>query len=92
MYTGDSEICTICMADNGFVVKMKDVEGETAAAKKRAKTDKYVPTPEPDVLIATSMGALMKMLKEKLPKLASETEEYSEGFAEASAAAPKSKY
>lgn len=82
---GENEICTICLADNGFIVKMKDVEAEAEAEaeRKKQKAGGYIPSAEPEVIVVTTTGALLKLLKEKLPALATAQEEYEDGFEEA---------
>jgi hypothetical protein len=90
----DNEICTICMADNGFVIKLKDVEADEKVKKNNAKKGStYMSSPDPEIIVAASTGALLKLLKEKLPAIVSKTEEYDNAFSEASAApSASSKY
>lgn len=91
---GDNEICTICLADNGFVVKLKDFDAEKKVQANNAKKDsKYMPSPNPEVVVASSTGALLKLLKEKLPAIVSKSEEFDAGFTDAaSAPTASSKY
>jgi hypothetical protein len=91
---GDNEICTICMADNGFVIKLKDVDEDEKVKKNNAKKGStYMSSPPPEVIVANSTGALLKLLKEKLPAIVSKSEEYDDAFVEASASpAASSKY
>ena len=91
---GENEICTICMADNGFVIKLKDVEAEEKVKKNNAKKGStYMSSPAPEIIVASSTGALLKLLKEKLPAIVSKSEEYDDAFSEASEApVARSKY
>lgn len=89
----DNEICTICLADNGFIVKLKDVAGEAERQKNNAKKGStYQPSPDPEIIVAATTGDLMKLLKKKLPEIVSATEQYDEAFGEAADAAPSTKY
>lgn len=89
----DNEICTVCLADNGFIVKLKDVEGEAERQKNNAKKGAtYQPSPDPEIIVAATTGELLKLLKKKLPEIVSATEQYDEAFGEAADAAPSNKY
>lgn len=78
----NNELMTIAAAENGYVITINAEQlDETTTAK-----DAPVAMPEPTVVIAPTVGAVLACIKDKLSKLAQVdvSEDYDTAFKEAS--------
>jgi len=94
MYGGEKEILSISMADNGFIIKMKDIAAEKKAKveRKKDKPDYSITNPDPKVIVAGTTAALIKILTDKLPKIVSASEQFDQAFDEATSAAVPTRF
>lgn len=77
MYGEGKEICSICQAENGYVLKFLSESDERS-------DDAPVSVGEPEVVIAKTTAELMKILKSKIPSIVNKSQEYVDAFDEAS--------
>lgn len=76
----NNELLSVCMAENGYVIKVCGREkGEPPPKKDK---DGYTPWKDPEVYVATSLGEVLKFIDDKLPNLVpyDAEEEYSDAF------------
>lgn len=96
MYSGDKEICAVCLADNGYIIKFRDIEGEAKVREQRKKqkgNGPYIDMPDAEVVVAKTTGDLMRILKKRIPELITDGQKFDDAFKEASdAEVASSKY
>lgn len=77
------ELLSVCMAENGYVIKVRGREKDEPPPKK--DKDGYVPWKDAEVYVAKSIGEVLKFIDNKLPNLIpfDADEEYSNSFKKA---------
>lgn len=61
------ELLFVCMAENGYVIKVSGREKDEPAPKK--SKDGYMPWRDPETYVASNLGEVLKFINEKLPNL-----------------------
>jgi len=75
----ENEICSICMAENGYVLKFKNQRDDDDD-----DGDAPVAVDDGTAVVAKTTAEVLKILKEKIPGYVSKTQEYTDAFDEAS--------